>query len=148
MFHRHNGVDYLINLVDCPGHVDFSYEVSRSLAACQGALLLVDAAQGVEAQTVANFWLAFGEGLKVGCGFFVTWPTTNERKTSRRQVIPVMNKVDLKSASPDAVREQLQSLFDLPSDSILPISAKTGLNVDTVLPKVIEEVPGLVGSKR
>lgn len=127
MFYKHKGEDYLINLVDCPGHVDFSYEVSRSLAACQGALLLVDAAQGVEAQTVANFWLAYGGGLKI---------------------IPVLNKVDLKTASPDAVADQLHSLFDIPKESALRLSAKSGLNIDTVLPRVIEDVPSPVADIR
>ncbi|KAI9021170.1 GTP-binding protein GUF1 [Hyaloraphidium curvatum] len=126
MFYRHGGEDYLLNLVDCPGHVDFSYEVSRSLAACQGALLLVDAAQGVEAQTVANFWLAFTEGLRV---------------------VPVLNKVDVATADPDAVAGQLQNLFDLERDESLRVSAKTGLNVGSILPRIIRDVPGPAGSR-
>ncbi|CAN4093754.1 unnamed protein product [Withania somnifera] len=109
MFHRHkflgSDTDFLLNLIDTPGHVDFSYEVSRSLAACQGALLVVDAAQGVQAQTVANFYLAFESNLAI---------------------IPVINKIDQPTADPDWVKTQLKSMFDLdPSDALLT-SAKTG----------------------
>ena len=121
MFYTHSdGKKYLLNLVDTPGHVDFSYEVSRSLAACQGTILLVDAVQGIQAQTVANFFLAFGEGL---------------------EIIPVLNKVDLFGADPDKVSSHIQSIFELSSDNILRISAKTGLNVAKVLSQVIEKVP-------
>ncbi|KAI7883942.1 GTP-binding protein lepa [Lichtheimia hyalospora FSU 10163] len=120
MFYKYKGKDYLLNLIDTPGHVDFSYEVSRSLAACQGTLLLVDAAQGIQAQTVANFYLAFGEGL---------------------HIIPVLNKVDLPGAEPERAMQQIQSAFELDTSSILKISAKTGLNVDTVLPRIIEDIP-------
>ncbi|CDP02208.1 unnamed protein product [Coffea canephora] len=124
MFHKHNflGSDtyFLLNLIDTPGHVDFSYEVSRSLAACQGALLVVDAAQGVQAQTVANFYLAFESNLAI---------------------IPVINKIDQPTADPDRVKAQLKSMFDLdPSDALLT-SAKTGQGLEKVLPAVIERIP-------
>ncbi|RVW82618.1 Translation factor GUF1-like, mitochondrial [Vitis vinifera] len=131
MFHRHNfdGPDvtiaqespsFLLNLIDTPGHVDFSYEVSRSLAACQGVLLVVDAAQGVQAQTVANFYLAFESNLTI---------------------IPVINKIDQPTADPDHVKAQLKSMFDLnPSDALLT-SAKTGQGLEQVLPAVIERIP-------
>ncbi|KAE8668625.1 Translation factor GUF1-like protein [Hibiscus syriacus] len=131
MFHRHKsrGCDepstFLLNLIDTPGHVDFSYEVSRSLAACQGALLVVDAAQGVQAQTVANFYLAFESNLTI---------------------IPVINKIDQPTADPDRVKAQLKSMFDLePSDALLT-SAKTGQGLEHVLPAVIERIPPPPGS--
>ncbi|XP_054802127.1 translation factor GUF1 homolog, mitochondrial isoform X2 [Prosopis cineraria] len=112
--------NFLLNLIDTPGHVDFSYEVSRSLAACQGALLVVDAAQGVQAQTVANFYLAFESNLAI---------------------IPVINKIDQPTADPDGVKAQLKSMFDLdPSDALLT-SAKTGQGLEQVLPAVIERIP-------
>ncbi|XP_077233677.1 small GTP-binding protein [Tasmannia lanceolata] len=131
MFHRHicNGSDitdsqeppsFLLNLIDTPGHVDFNYEVSRSLAACQGALLVVDAAQGVQAQTVANFYLAFESNLTI---------------------IPIINKIDQLTADPDRVKAQLKTMFDLdPTDAILT-SAKTGQGLEHVLPAVIERIP-------
>lgn len=119
---------YLLNLVDTPGHVDFSYEVSRSLAACQGVLLVVDAAQGVQAQTVANFYLAFESDLTI---------------------IPVINKIDQASADPERVKEQLKSLFDLDPKDALLTSAKTGEGLTQVLPAIIERIPppkGLIAS--
>ncbi|KAI4351609.1 hypothetical protein L6164_005953 [Bauhinia variegata] len=116
----HEPPNFLLNLIDTPGHVDFSYEVSRSLAACQGALLVVDAAQGVQAQTVANFYLAFESNLAI---------------------IPVINKIDQPTADPDRVKAQLKSMFDLdPSDALLT-SAKTGQGLEQVLPAVIERIP-------
>ncbi|OMO79234.1 hypothetical protein CCACVL1_13826 [Corchorus capsularis] len=136
MFHKHkfHGSNigdvnepstFLLNLIDTPGHVDFSYEVSRSLAACQGALLVVDAAQGVQAQTVANFYLAFESNLTI---------------------IPVINKIDQPTADPDRVKAQLKSMFDLePSDALLT-SAKTGQGLEHVLPAVIERIPPPPGS--
>lgn len=124
MFHRHNfpGTDtkFLLNLIDTPGHVDFSYEVSRSLAACQGVLLIVDAARGVQAQTVANFYLAFEANLTI---------------------IPVINKIDQPTADPDRVKEQLKSIFDLDPNEALLTSAKTGQGLEHVLPAVIERIP-------
>lgn len=136
MFHKcnHNGSNikdadkaptYLLNLIDTPGHVDFSYEVSRSLAACQGVLLVVDAVQGVQAQTVANFYLAFESNLAI---------------------IPVINKIDQPTADPERVKAQLKSMFDLePSDCLLT-SAKTGLGLEQVLPSVIDRIPPPSGS--
>lgn len=131
MFHKHNfhGADkndtheqpsFLLNLIDTPGHVDFSYEVSRSLAACQGALLVVDAAQGVQAQTVANFYLAFESNLTI---------------------IPVINKIDQPTADPDRVKAQLKLMFDLDPKDALLTSAKTGQGLEQVLPSVIERIP-------
>ncbi|KAI5068034.1 hypothetical protein GOP47_0016379 [Adiantum capillus-veneris] len=122
------GRSYLLNLIDTPGHVDFSYEVSRSLAACQGVLLVVDAAQGVQAQTVANFYLAFEADLTI---------------------IPVINKIDQANAEPDRVKEQLKSLFDLDPKGALLTSAKTGEGLSKVLPAVVERIPspkGLIAS--
>ncbi|GMN42356.1 hypothetical protein TIFTF001_011570 [Ficus carica] len=131
MFHKHNfhGADrnieqgeqsFLLNLIDTPGHVDFSYEVSRSLAACQGALLVVDAAQGVQAQTVANFYLAFESNLAI---------------------IPVINKIDQPTADPNRVKAQIKAMFDLDSADALLTSAKTGQGLEQVLPAVIERIP-------
>ncbi|KAK9768668.1 Translation factor guf1 mitochondrial [Basidiobolus ranarum] len=124
MFYKHKGKEYLVNLIDTPGHVDFSYEVSRSLAACQGAILLVDACQGIQAQTVANFFLAFGQDLSI---------------------IPVINKVDLPTADPDKVESQIANTFELDTNDIIKISAKSGLNIDQVLPAVIEKIQSPVG---
>uniref|UniRef100_A0ACD5XZW8 Uncharacterized protein n=3 Tax=Avena sativa TaxID=4498 RepID=A0ACD5XZW8_AVESA len=116
---------YLLNLIDTPGHVDFSYEVSRSLAACQGALLVVDAAQGVQAQTIANFYLAFESNLSI---------------------IPVINKIDQPTADPDNVKAQLKRLFDIDPSEALLTSAKTGQGLSQVLPAVIERIPCPPGS--
>ncbi|EFN57155.1 hypothetical protein CHLNCDRAFT_56093 [Chlorella variabilis] len=118
LVYRHLGADYLLNLIDTPGHVDFSYEVSRSLAACQGALLLVDASQG--AQTVANFFLAFEQDLAI---------------------VPVLNKIDMDSAEPQRVAQQLKDAFDIEPEECLRVSAKTGLGLEAVLPAVVERVP-------
>eukprot|EP00268_Persea_americana_P020185 TRINITY_DN2041_c0_g1_i1.p1 TRINITY_DN2041_c0_g1~~TRINITY_DN2041_c0_g1_i1.p1 ORF type:complete len:668 (+),score=130.84 TRINITY_DN2041_c0_g1_i1:153-2156(+) len=115
---------FLLNLIDTPGHVDFSYEVSRSLAACQGALLVVDAAQGVQAQTVANFYLAFESNLTI---------------------IPIINKIDQPTADPDRVKAQLKSMFDLDPNDTLLTSAKTGQGLEYVLPAVIERIPSPPG---
>ncbi|KAF3932219.1 hypothetical protein ABW20_dc0110174 [Dactylellina cionopaga] len=123
MLYNYKGEDYLLHLVDTPGHVDFRAEVSRSYASCNGALLVVDASQGVQAQTVANFYLAFAQGLNM---------------------VPVINKVDLQHAEPEKATEQLKSTFEL-EDPIL-VSAKTGLNVEGILPAVIERVPAPEGS--
>ncbi|GJN29672.1 hypothetical protein PR202_gb17921 [Eleusine coracana subsp. coracana] len=115
---------YLLNLIDTPGHVDFSYEVSRSLAACQGALLVVDAAQGVQAQTIANFYLAFESNLSI---------------------VPVINKIDQPTADPDNVKDQLKRLFDIDPSEALLTSAKTGKGLEQVLPAVIERIPSPPG---
>ncbi|MFC1842155.1 translation elongation factor 4 [Candidatus Dependentiae bacterium] len=126
MFHEHNGELYLLNLIDTPGHVDFSYEVSRSLYACQGALLLVDAAQGVQAQTMANFYLAFEQDLAM---------------------IPVINKVDMAAADPDRVADQMVKLFDFKKEDMILTSAKTGLGMREVLDAVVEHIPAPKGDK-
>jgi small GTP-binding protein len=123
MLYNYNGDDYLLHLVDTPGHVDFRAEVSRSYASCGGAILLVDASQGVQAQTVANFYLAFAEGLSL---------------------VPVLNKVDLPSADPPRALEQISETFELDVEGAVMVSAKTGLNVKDVLPAVIEKIPAYV----
>ena len=115
-----DGETYQLNLIDTPGHVDFSYEVSRSLAACEGALLVVDAAQGVEAQSVANCYTALEQGL---------------------EVIPVLNKIDLPSAEPDRVCTEIEEIIGVPADEALRISAKTGLGVDDLLEQLVAKVP-------
>ncbi len=115
-----DGKTYVLNLIDTPGHVDFSYEVSRSLAACDGVILLVDAAQGVEAQTLANLYLALEAGL---------------------EIIPVLNKIDLPAAQPDRVAEELSALMGVDDDSILRVSGKTGYGVDELLEEVIRRIP-------
>uniref|UniRef100_A0A2K5BY35 GTP binding elongation factor GUF1 n=1 Tax=Aotus nancymaae TaxID=37293 RepID=A0A2K5BY35_AOTNA len=120
LFHNCEGKQYLLNLIDTPGHVDFSYEVSRSLSACQGVLLVVDANEGIQAQTVANFFLAFEAQLSV---------------------IPVINKIDLKNADPERVENQIEKVFDIPSDECIKISAKLGTNVESVLQAIIERIP-------
>lgn len=120
MLYNYKGEDYLLHLVDTPGHVDFRAEVSRSYASCGGALLLVDASQGVQAQTVANFYLAFAQGL---------------------ELIPVINKVDLPSAEPERALEQMRTSFELDTSKAVLVSAKTGLNVDQILPSVVENIP-------
>jgi small GTP-binding protein len=120
MIHNHNGEDYLLHLVDTPGHVDFRAEVSRSYASCGGAILLVDASQGVQAQTVANFYLAFAQGL---------------------ELIPVLNKIDLPSADTERALEQVRNSFEIDTDGAVCVSAKTGLNVGQLLPTVIEKIP-------
>ena len=119
-YHASNNKEYELNLIDTPGHVDFSYEVSKSLAACEGALLVVDAAQGVEAQTLANFFLALEQGLTM---------------------IPVVNKIDLPNAQPDKTALQIQDIFGFSKDEILFASAKEGIGVREILERVIERVP-------
>lgn len=125
MFYEFEGKTYLLNLIDTPGHVDFSYEVSRSLYACQGALLLVDACQGVEAQTMANFFLAFDQDLSI---------------------IPVINKVDMAAADPERVANQMHKLFDFTDDQIIMASAKSGIGIKETLEAVITQVPSPIGS--
>jgi GTP-binding protein LepA len=119
-----DGKAYTLNLIDTPGHVDFTYEVSRSLAACEGAILLVDATQGVEAQTVANTYLAIEANL---------------------ELIPALNKVDVGTARPDEVAEEIESVLGIPAEEALPVSAKTGEGAQALLDKVIELVPPPVG---
>jgi GTP-binding protein LepA len=115
-----NGDEYLLNLIDTPGHVDFSYEVSRSLAACEGAVLVVDASQGVEAQTVANCYTAIEQGV---------------------EVIPVLNKIDLPSADPEKAIQEIEDVIGIPAQDAIRASAKTGDNVDAILEAVIRKVP-------
>ena len=119
-----DGEDYILNLIDTPGHVDFSYEVSRSLAACEGALLIVDATQGVEAQTISNLYLAIEADL---------------------HVIPVINKMDLPSADPEGVKKQIIDLIGCDEDEIIAVSAKTGLNCKDVLETIVKYIPVPVG---
>ncbi|KAL3266565.1 hypothetical protein HHI36_010731 [Cryptolaemus montrouzieri] len=114
------GKPYILNLIDTPGHVDFSSEVSRSLSVCQGVILLVDANDGVQAQTVANFYLAFGKDLTI---------------------IPVLNKIDLKQANPERVCHQLKNLFDIEAKDVLKISAKLGIGIKEVIEQIIEKLP-------
>ena len=121
-----DGEIYQLNFIDTPGHVDFSYEVSRSLAACEGALLVVDAAQGVEAQSVANCYTAIEQGL---------------------EVVPVLNKIDLPSAEPERVMTEIEEVIGIPADEALKISAKTGLGVEAVLDQIIRKVPPPSGNE-
>ncbi|TFK76221.1 GTP-binding protein lepa [Pluteus cervinus] len=120
MIHKFSGKEYLLNLIDTPGHVDFSWEVSRSLAACQGALLLVDASQGVQAQSISVFHIAQERGLKI---------------------IPVLNKIDLPAAQPERIAAQMQSTFGIDPTEIIPISAKTGQGVEAILEAIIQRIP-------
>ncbi|MEX0671896.1 MAG: translation elongation factor 4, partial [Candidatus Babeliales bacterium] len=124
MFYSYNGNDYLLNLIDTPGHVDFSYEVSRSLYACQGALLLVDAGQGVQAQTMANFYLAFDQNL---------------------EIVPVINKIDMPTAQPNIVKEELKELFDFKPEECLLTSAKTGFGIQDLLKAIVTRMPAPIG---
>lgn len=124
VYHAKDGQDYLFHLIDTPGHVDFSYEVSRSLAACEGAILVVDAAQGVQAQTMANVYLALENDL---------------------EILPVLNKVDLPSAQPEVVKEEIENLIGLDCSEAVEISAKSGLNVDQVLEQIVAKLPAPTG---
>jgi GTP-binding protein LepA len=119
-YQAHDGQSYELNLIDTPGHVDFNYEVNRALAACEGALLIVDATQGIEAQTLANLYLALDADLTI---------------------LPVINKIDLVSAQPDVIAEDISALMGVPAPSILRISAKEGTNVDQILEDVVEKIP-------
>src|SRR5215510_14749373 len=115
-----DGHDYVLNLIDTPGHVDFSYEVSRSLSACEGALLVVDASQGVEAQTLANTYLAIENDL---------------------ELVPVLNKIDLPSAEPDRIKEQIETIIGLDTTHTVLASAKTGAGVEDILEELIKDIP-------
>ncbi|MCL2698882.1 MAG: GTP-binding protein, partial [Defluviitaleaceae bacterium] len=115
-----DGEEYIFNLIDTPGHVDFNYEVSRSLAACEGAVLVVDAAQGVEAQTLANVYLAMENNL---------------------EILPVVNKIDLPSANPDGTVKEIEDILGIPADHAPKISAKNNINIDEVFRSVIKEIP-------
>ncbi len=127
VYHAKNGEDYLFHLIDTPGHVDFSYEVSRSLAACEGAILVVDAAQGVQAQTLANVYLALDNDL---------------------EILPVLNKVDLPSAQPEVVKEEIENLIGLDCSDAVEISAKSGMNVDQVLEQIVKKLPAPSGNPK
>ncbi|MCX6290683.1 MAG: translation elongation factor 4 [Bacteroidetes bacterium] len=125
MDYEWNGEKYTLNLIDTPGHVDFSYEVSRSIAACEGALLIVDAAQGIQAQTISNLYLALEHNL---------------------EIIPVLNKIDLESAMPEEVKDQIVDLVGCKREDIIPASGKTGLGVHDILHAIVERVPAPKGS--
>ena len=124
VYQADDGEEYIFNLIDTPGHVDFNYEVSRSLAACDGAILVVDAAQGVEAQTLANVYLALDHDL---------------------DVMPVINKIDLPSAEPERVKEEIEDVIGIDAENAPLISAKTGLNVHEVLEQIVQQIPSPVG---
>ncbi len=119
-----DGKEYELNLIDTPGHVDFNYEVSRSLAACEGAVLIVDASQGIEAQTLANTYLAVDHGL---------------------ELLPVINKIDLPSAEPERVKKEIEDIIGIPAEDAPMVSAKTGLNVEEVLERIITDIPAPKG---
>ena len=127
IYKANDGEEYIFNLIDTPGHVDFNYEVSRSLAACDGAILVVDAAQGVEAQTLANVYLALDHDL---------------------DVMPVINKVDLPSAQPDEVVKEIEDVIGIEAEDAPRISAKTGLNVDQVLEQIVQKIPAPAGNPK
>ena len=125
MDYQHEGVAYKLNLIDTPGHVDFSYEVSRSIAACEGALLIVDASQGIEAQTISNLYLAIENDL---------------------EIIPILNKMDLPGAMPEEVTDQIIDLIGCKEEEVIPASGKTGLGVDEILTAIIERIPAPEGN--
>ena len=122
-----DGKTYIFNLIDTPGHVDFNYEVSRSLAACEGAILVVDSTQGVEAQTLANVYLAIDDNL---------------------EIVPVINKVDLPNARPEEVKKEIEDVIGIPAIDAPCISAKTGLNVEEVLERIVKSIPSPSGNSK
>ena len=125
-YHAKDGKEYELNLIDTPGHVDFNYEVSRSLAACDGAILVVDSSQGVEAQTLANVYLALDNNL---------------------EILPVINKIDLPNARPEEVKKEIEDIIGIPAETAPCISAKSGLNVDQVLERIITDLPAPTGDE-
>lgn len=125
IYKANDGKDYIFNLIDTPGHVDFNYEVSRSLAACEGAVLVVDASQGIEAQTLANTYLAIDAGL---------------------EVVPVINKIDLPSADPQRVKNEIEDVIGIPAQDAPCVSAKTGLNIKDVMEKIVTDIPSPIGN--
>ena len=125
MDYTHNGEQFILNLIDTPGHVDFSYEVSRSIAACEGALLIVDAAQSIQAQTISNLYLALENDL---------------------EIIPILNKVDLPSANPEEVTDDIVDLLGCDSEEVIHASGKTGFGVDTILEAIIDRIPAPEGN--
>ena len=120
-----NGEDYTFHLIDTPGHVDFTYEVSRSLAACEGAILVVDAAQGIEAQTLANVYLALDNDL---------------------EIIPVINKIDLPSADPERVKKEIEDVIGIDAENAILASAKDGIGIDEILERIVEDIPAPEGN--
>ncbi len=127
VYKAQDGEDYILNLIDTPGHVDFNYEVSRSLAACEGAILIVDSTQGIEAQTLANVYLALEEDL---------------------EIVPVINKIDLPSARPDEVKEEVEDIIGIDCEDAPMISAKDGINIDDVLEAIVKKVPEPTGNSK
>ena len=124
MEYEYKGEKYILNLIDTPGHVDFSYEVSRSIAACEGAILVVDATQGVQAQTISNLYMAIDHDL---------------------EIIPAINKCDMQSAMPDEVEDEIIELLGCKRDEIIRASARTGMGVEEILNAIVERIPSPVG---
>jgi GTP-binding protein LepA len=125
-YHAKDGKDYILNLIDTPGHVDFAYEVNRSLAACEGSLLVVDASQGVEAQTLANVYQAI---------------------ENNHEIVPVLNKVDLPAAEPEKVKQQIEDVIGIDASDAIPISAKTGVGIPDVLEAIVHKLPAPKGDR-
>jgi len=124
MNYKHEGQDYVLNLIDTPGHVDFSYEVSRAIAACEGALLVVDATQGIQAQTISNLYLAIDHNLTI---------------------IPVLNKIDMEAAMIEEVKDQIVDLLGCEREEIIEASAKVGLGIDRILEEIVNKIPAPKG---